>query len=321
MSARVLSIVVPIRNEAETLQEFLASLAAQTVPPTETVLVDAGSSDATPGMLRDYAARQPGVRVIDAGAAYPGRARNIGIRAATADWIALTDAGTILDANWLAELTRAADAAPDVDVVYGSYDPLLRTRFQRYVALSFLAPDEAVDGHRFRGPSTASMLLRRQVWNELGGFPEDLRACEDLLFFKRIDVGSYKTTRAPRATVTWRLPSTPAQVFRRFRTYSHHTLKAGLGATWHLSLVKMYLAAIGCIALGVVTHWRWCFILPVIGLAARAIGSVTRRSSLLRAPNSRPPNAWLVVLALLVWIDLAAMAGALDYAFEGKPTA
>src|SRR5262245_44181655 len=176
------TLVVPVRDEADTLEAFLTSLDEQTVPPGAIVLVDAGSTDSTGTMLEQYAGRRPHVQVVAAKAAFPGQARNIGVRAADTQWIALTDAGTIIEPQWLANLVAPADSDPSIDVVFGTYEPLLSTTFQRCLALCFLAPGRLVGGRRYRGPSTASLLLKKSVWAEAGGFPEDLRACEDLLF-------------------------------------------------------------------------------------------------------------------------------------------
>src|SRR5579864_2467986 len=86
-----ISLIVPVRNEAATLGSFLDSL-SQSVAPLEMIFVDAGSTDDSAQLLRS--AESPGIRLVEAGPAFPGRARNIGIQQATTPWIAMTDAGT-----------------------------------------------------------------------------------------------------------------------------------------------------------------------------------------------------------------------------------
>src|SRR5262245_19093271 len=70
--AAAVTLVVPVRNEADTLEAFLASLDEQVVPPGAIVLVDAGSTDSTGTVLEQYAMRMPHVRIVEAGAALPG---------------------------------------------------------------------------------------------------------------------------------------------------------------------------------------------------------------------------------------------------------
>lgn len=306
------SVVVPIRNEAATLPAFLASLDQQDASPLELVLVDAGSTDSTPQILRQFAAVRPHVRIVCIEAAFPGRARNVGIRAARGAWIAMTDAGTIVNRRWLAELVAARTAA-DVDAVFGTYEPVLDTSFQKCIALCFLAQSREIEGKRFRGPSTASLLMKKDVWAELGGFPEHLRACEDLLFFRMLADRGYHTAYAPGAMVKWRVPATLGQVFRRFRAYSLHTLKAGLGADWHSAIARMYLAGAACVLLGAIVHWSFVT-LPIVGLVLRAMQSVNDRRDVLGAAGPATMTTYVAICGLLVWIDLSALVGVFDYA-------
>src|SRR5262249_46608018 len=130
----------------------------------------------------------------------------------------------------------------------------------------------------FRGPTTASLLLRREVWESLGRFPEELRACEDLLFFDRLNASSWKVALAPQATIGWNIPPNFRAVYRRFRLFSRHTLNAGLGRTWQLALARMYLAGALFLVLGLWHHWAW------LGLLIVAVCWRTHRSIRLRRP-------------------------------------
>ena len=312
LAADDVSVIVPIRNESETLGSFLASLIDQQPPPREIILVDAGSTDTSVEIVEQHARTSRTIRLFRAGPAYPGRARNKGIDGACGPWIAMTDAGTIVDEAWLRELTAAAARNPDADVVFGTYEPLVRTFFDKCLAFSFVAPVRTVEGRRYRGPSTASLLLRKQVWQQLGGFPEDLRACEDLLFFDRLAQGGWRTVCAPAATVQWRLPTSWLGVFRRFRLYSLHTMKAGLFSRWQRAILLMHAAATGAIVLGLLVHPAF-FAVPFMGLIARAVRSVRRHPDIL-ATTGRPGVAvYATICAILLCIDVAAFAGVVDY--------
>src|SRR5207244_861116 len=88
-----ISLVIPVRNEEQSLPLLVESIRAQTRPPDEIILVDGGSTDGTVALAGALTAADPRFRVIEAGDATPGRGRNVGIAAARHDWIALTDAG------------------------------------------------------------------------------------------------------------------------------------------------------------------------------------------------------------------------------------
>jgi hypothetical protein len=196
--------------------------------------------------------------------------------------------------------------------VFGCYEPILDTFFQECLALAFMPPARSVDGCPFRGPTTASLMLRREVWESLGRFPEQLRAGEDLLFFARLEASSWVGRDAPEASVSWRIPGGFRATFRRFRLYSLHTLAAGLGRTWHVALARNLVAGLLVVALALFHHWAW------LGLLALAFGLRVHRSIRTRRPwlklkHRVGARSYLLVGLILLWIDLAGLVGCADY--------
>ena len=155
------SLVVPVRNEAATIEELVDSIAGQTRPPDEVVIVDGGSLDGTAGRARAATHDDGTVRVIEAGPATPGRGRNVGIAAARHEWIALTDAGIRLDPRWLEELLAAAARNPSAGVVYGNYEPVIDSCVSLYPGMNWFER-EAWDmyGVKFAGhPDLRRMFM------------------------------------------------------------------------------------------------------------------------------------------------------------------
>ncbi|PYS29091.1 MAG: hypothetical protein DMF75_17840 [Acidobacteria bacterium] len=73
------SLVIPVRDEAASIEKLLASIAAQTRKPDELVIVDGGSKDGTLKILHEARVNNPKLRVIEASKASAGLGRNIGI--------------------------------------------------------------------------------------------------------------------------------------------------------------------------------------------------------------------------------------------------
>lgn len=302
------SLVIPVRNEEESLPALLDSIRRQTHQPAEVILVDGGSTDNTVKLAREMATADERLRVIETTGATPGRGRNLGIEAARYEWIALTDAGIRLEPEWLEQLVAEARADTELKVVYGNYEAVNGSFFERCAALAYLPPKvERGGGRMVRGPFIASALLRREVWEAVGGFP-DLRAAEDLFFMEQIKRQNFKTGWSPRATVWWQLRPSFKTTFRKFALYSRHNIWAGRQWDWHYGLARQYAFGLVFFVLALAHSWWW-LVVPVLGLCARAARAIYR----LREGRSL---AWLFnpaqfagVTLVMLTIDLATFVG------------
>lgn len=304
------SLVVPVKNEADSVECLMASVAGQTWRPNEVIVVDGGSEDGTPEILEEWMKR-PSLsglgRVVRVDEATPGKGRNVGVASAKYDWIAFTDAGIRLEQSWLERLIEVAERDNQIDVVYGSYEPATETFFERCAALAYVAPRRLREGRRMRGPAIPSSLIRRGVWEGVGGFP-DLRAAEDLIFMEAVERKGYKIAWAPRAVVWWRLPQTFGGVFRRFALYSLHNARIGRQYDWHYGVARQYTVWVAFVILGfVLSGWFW--LAPLIGYGARVANGIWARREgrgLLWAMN---PAQFAMVAAILLSIDAAMFVG------------
>jgi len=302
-----ISIVVPARDEECTIVPLLVSLTTQTLPAAEIVVVDAGSKDSTAALVATFGAS---VRLVKGAAAYPGRARNIGVRVARHDWIAFIDAGCVADARWLESLIEAAvGSKPCTMVVYGDYEPIIRGPWDVAQVLGIVPPRCRRTGTR--PPFIASSLVHRAVWERVGGFPEAMRAAEDLIFFRRITSRGFASAVARRALVTWLLPAGPQAFFNRLRLYSAHHLGSGLARTWHARVAAMDIAALGLLLLG--PFWSLRAWLALVVVAATRVGwAIWQRRS--HIPPAGGVDAFVLgrVAGLLLLADVAAWAGGYD---------
>ena len=182
------SVIVPSYNRRELLARALDSILAQTVPVDEIIVVDDGSTDGTGEMLQTrYGERVRHVWQANAGVS---AARNRGLSLARGAFIALLDSDdlwhprkTALQLQWLADHPDHAMVLCDVERVDIDGNPLGITRRRDAIP---------VDGYVLRWlvhePSLvpASMMMRREVYETIGGFDESLRTAEDLEYHLRI---------------------------------------------------------------------------------------------------------------------------------------
>ncbi|HKQ73718.1 MAG TPA: glycosyltransferase [Blastocatellia bacterium] len=304
------SLVVPVKNEADSIECLMSSVAEQTRRPNEMIIVDGGSEDGTPEIAEEWISRHSlsdWGRVVRVDDATPGKGRNIGVANANFSWIAFTDAGIRVERSWLERLIEVAERENQIDVVYGSYEPATETLFERCAALAYVAPKRLRAGQWMRGPVIPSSLIRREVWEGVGGFP-DLRAAEDLMFMEAIERKGYKIAWAPQAVVWWRMPPTFRDAFRRFALYSIHNVRIGRQYDWHYGVLRQYVAYVILTILALAwSGWFWFGV--VIGYGARvAKGIWARREGrgVLWAIN---PIQFTLVAAVLLTVDAAMFAG------------
>ncbi|MDH4208242.1 MAG: glycosyltransferase [Anaerolineae bacterium] len=302
------SVVVTVKNEAHTIQGLLESLAEQTVSPSEIVIVDGGSTDGTVERIESDRHGLP-IKVLAREGANISQGRNEAIRAASGQIIASTDAGVQLVPRWLEELTLPLYEDPSLDVVGGFFLPDPRTVFERAMGATVLPVEADVDPKRFL-PSSRSVAFRRAAWEKVGGYPEWLDFCEDLVFdFALLDSG-HRLTFAPGAVAYFRPRGSLRAFGRQYYQYARGDGKAGLWCKRHAIRYLTYLVGIPLVvALGVVQHLLWWSLL-LVGAAAYLWTPYRRLWPLLRALSlADKVKALLWVPIIRLWGDLAKMLG------------
>ena len=308
------SLVVPVRDESKTLYALWESVRRQTFAPAEIVIVDGGSIDGTVRLARELAELDGRIRVIEAGAATPGRGRNVGISAATHDWIALTDAGVRLEPGWLEALVRVAEADPSLRMVQGHYEPVVNTFFDRCAALAYVnEPVATPDGEPCR-VGILSVLIHRDAWESAGHFP-DLRSGEDIIFMDRIRSSGVATGWAPAAVAHWEMRPNLVQTFRRFRLFSSNAVRSGLVDDWHKPVARTYLVALAFLLLARRRGKAWALI-PLMGGAARVERRIWRNRDARPVSWALNPAQFVGVAVVATAIDAATLVGWADTLLE-----
>jgi glycosyltransferase involved in cell wall biosynthesis len=310
-------LVIPILNEEQSLTELITSINNQTFPPDEIIIVDGGSTDASCEVARRLTAGDLRYRILRTEHATPGKGRNIGIRDARNEWIALTDAGLSLERTWLQHLVSTACGNPAVAIVYGNYEPVVSNFFQGCGVLLYCHPKSFKGGGWMRGPSIASSLLKRSAWQVVGGFP-DLRASEDEIFMERIRQKGLKIGWCPQATVWWQPPPTVKDTFRRFATFSRWNVWAGRKRFWHSGFLRFYLCAIACVMFGIIFGRGW-FLAPVFGFIARVVKRTLQQRDNRGFLWAFNPLRIAGAAAVLAVIDLATFVGWIQALFHPSP--
>lgn len=198
------AIVIPTFNKASLLGRALASVAAQTRPPDEWLVIDDGSGDDTQGVVEGFADR--GARYIHQPNQGVSAARNKGLAASTADYLLFLDDDDTLAPEALELLTGALAAAPRPDVVHGDWDFVIDRSGRRLRQRADLG-DQPIHTLLCRNPMALhSLLLRREPVVALGGFRDRQGALEDWELWLRLAVAGASFRHVPQvvAHYHWR---------------------------------------------------------------------------------------------------------------------
>jgi glycosyltransferase involved in cell wall biosynthesis len=190
------SVVIPALNEGDYLGRLLDALDAQTEPPLEVIVADAGSSDDTADVARDR-----GAKVVRGG--MPSVGRNAGARAATGDVLLFLDADTLPDREFLAEAMQEFQRQGFVvaTALIASVEPGTSNEMAAEAVDLYLLVTEPFSPH---APG-ACIFVRREAHHAVGGFDETVVLAEDHDYVRRISkIGEFGVLTSVRIPVSMR---------------------------------------------------------------------------------------------------------------------
>lgn len=182
-----ITVIVPTRDRAAFLRQAIDSVLAQGRADFELIVVDDGSSDATPALLAAIA--DPRLRVLRQPPRGIGAAMNAGLRAARGDYVARLDSDDAWRPELLEILAAVLDADAGVDVAYGrgqAMDAAGRL-LAHYQGLPMRFPGEALRSLVFDDCTcNIALLARRECFDRAGPYDESLPANEDWDMWLRV---------------------------------------------------------------------------------------------------------------------------------------
>jgi glycosyltransferase involved in cell wall biosynthesis len=184
---KTISIVIPSYNYAHFLREAIDSALGQTYPPLEVIVVDDGSTDATPEVLASYGERIRVIRQQNQGVA---RARNAGIAVARGEYVAFLDADDVWHPRNLELQIARFEADPSLGLVHCGIEMFDGGGRTIEVFREGKEGDVAADLLRLE-PDTIAMtgsnlMVPKRIAEELGGFDPALPPSEDWDFCYRV---------------------------------------------------------------------------------------------------------------------------------------
>lgn len=172
-----ISVVIPVLNREKTLPATLKSIAEQTVQPTETILVDNGSTDNSWHIMGEWAKGMDNVTLLIAPQKGACAARNAGLKRVTTEFVEFFDSDDIMLPNHIEDFAEAISQNPSADI-FGR-DIYLQEETGRKRRLYFSA-ENPMFNHIFRSSlSTGRIVVRTDLVRRVGGWDESLDGWDD----------------------------------------------------------------------------------------------------------------------------------------------
>jgi kynurenine formamidase/glycosyltransferase involved in cell wall biosynthesis len=211
--ASPLSVVIRCYNEEKHLGRLLAGLRGQDLADVEVILVDSGSSDASPAIAASYGAR---VLQIPKREFSFGRSLNLGCAAATGDIVVAVSAHCYpIYPDWLQRLTRPL-ADPKVAMAYGMQRGNHLNRFSEHRIFRQWFGERSDFAQATPFANNANSAFRRSVWEAIP-FDETLTGLEDLDWAHRIMRQGHRIAYVAEAPVVHVHEETWPQIYNRYR--------------------------------------------------------------------------------------------------------
>jgi glycosyltransferase involved in cell wall biosynthesis len=200
------SVIMPAYNVEPYIGEAIESVIAQTYTDWELLIIDDGSPDESGAVAASYAACDRRIRVAHQANAGLSAARNHAIRLARGQFVAILDSDDLWQPSFLAAQMALLQQHPDIDIVTGNawnlgswrdgtpWRPYPDPRPQPTL-VEILRDEEAV---------FIMSVIRRRVFETIGGFDESLRSNEDYHFWLRAALAGFKFMRNDRPLAFYR---------------------------------------------------------------------------------------------------------------------
>jgi succinoglycan biosynthesis protein ExoA len=270
--SRSVTVIVPVRNEANSIAHTLEQLLEQRRDgiTIEIIVVDGRSTDGTREIVRDFAARYQEVRLLDNPRQLSSAARNAAIQESRGDYIVIIDGHCEFPTRtYFLDLVQAFERS-GADCL-GRPQPLdvsQASTLQRAIAAARSTwlghhPDSFIyTGQEVDCPAASvAVAYRRSVFDEVGHFDERFDACEDYELNHRVDIAGLRCRLIPRLTVKYEPRKSLRGLFQQMYRYGRGRVRL---FRKHRETISWRTLAPAAFVLGAILGPLMCVAIPVL---------------------------------------------------------
>lgn len=221
------ALIATVFNEKNNIHDFLESYKKQSILAQEFIIVDACSTDGTDLIIEAFSKKNPQLNIhFFRKKTNRSQARNFAVTKTSADYLAFTDAGCVLDWLWLEELLKKLILSRK-KVVGGFFRGIVHSKLEEAIVPYFLQLSKNVNEKNFI-PTTRSLLIEKKLWQDLGGLNEKLKLSEDYQLMLRIKQKNIEMAFAKKAIVYWEPPHDFLSFIKKIDAFAKSDVEAGI---------------------------------------------------------------------------------------------
>ncbi|MDA7737392.1 glycosyltransferase [Porticoccus sp.] len=184
------SIIIPAYNYADVLDRAIRSVLNQTGDDFEILVIDDGSTDNTPKIMRGYQKEFPEkIKYFIQENQGPAAARNKGVELSFGNYLFFLDADDEMAPDLLSQLRKKISGKPSVDVIFGDHISIDHNGNSTYSTTDILPKtrEGCFKAYIFKKLhlSHCAKIVNRRVFGKIS-YPEKLRISEDIPFMAKL---------------------------------------------------------------------------------------------------------------------------------------
>lgn len=223
-TAELVTVIVPARNEEQSIGGTLEALRAQDYPTLQIIVIDGGSTDGTSDVVRQHMAADHRVELVDNPRRITPAALNVGVAHARGAWLVRMDAHSTVDPTYVGRaVARLREGL--WGGVGGRKDGDARTPAGRAIA-AVLGSRFGVGGSVYHHGTVEQEVdhipfgaYPTELVRAIGGWDEDLITNQDFEFDYRLRRSGHRLLFDPELRIAWQSKETVGEFYRQYQRY------------------------------------------------------------------------------------------------------
>jgi glycosyltransferase involved in cell wall biosynthesis len=186
------SVIIPSYNKIDFIEKSIQSVLNQTLSDFEIIVVDDGSSDGSPELLKKYLTRYSNIQVIFQENMGVSMARNNGAKVAKNEYLAFLDADDWWEYSFLEKMKSLIEHYPNAGLYSSNFSIVkngqsIKSKFN--IESGYIDYFKSYVNDGFRQPiNSSSVVIPKTVFNEMAGFCSDIKIGEDFYLWVKIAI-------------------------------------------------------------------------------------------------------------------------------------